>query len=179
MRLLVRTPWLLTLLLLVVLVASAGAQVPGGLVVPGYAIGDLSLDMGIGDYYWRLGKTAVNLSGPGPLFRPVVAATEWPFPPVMVVYLPGDYTPLALGSAEDGAMTRERIGMGSTESQVRKAYGSPSAVVLILSRPKMLIYDALGLAFQIEFDAAQRTYTTVERVFVFRPGHAAAIWRTQ
>ncbi len=185
MRLLVRTPWLLMLMLLVGLASSAGAQAPGytqasgSLVVPGSAIGNLSLDMAVSDYYWRFGPTTVNLSGAGPLFRPTVVAEAWSDPPVMMVYRPGDNVLLALGSTDDGAMTRERIGMGATEDKVTKAYGSPSAVVQIPSRPKILIYDVLGLAFQIAFDTAQGKYTTVERVFVFRPGHGGAIWRTQ
>lgn len=183
-----RTSGLLLLLVLAVSM-SAGAQAPSPMgstsgapspsttIVPGYAIGPWTLDTSWTDLVWMLQARAVRLSSPGPQFRPEVEVDTWRSPSVTAVRGPSDNTVQALGIGASDYVTRERIGVGATEEQITAAYRAPSAVVQFPSRPKVLVYNALGLAFQVSFDPAAGSYGPVERVFVFRPGRAARIWR--
>lgn len=146
-------------------------------IVPGYAIGPWSLDMSFATLVWDLGVRTVSLGHPDPQFRGDVTVDAWASPPVVAVRAPTENAVQALGIAAPGYATRERVGVGATEDEVTAAYGQPSATVQPPSRPKTLIYDSLGLAFEESFDAARGAYGPVDRVFVFRPGQAASIWR--
>jgi hypothetical protein len=180
-----RTLGFLALTVLVIFTPYAGAQWPGyapvldgsSVIVPGYALGPYSLDISIGALYWDLGQTKVHLNGLGPQFRPNVEGRFWYDLPVEVLTLPGDNAILALGSPSVDYQTRKNIGPGAEESKVLAAYGKPSAVVVSPSHPRVLIYDALGIAFEIEYRLAEGGYGNVDSVYVFRPGQAGAIWR--
>lgn len=175
----------LALAVLVAFVPGAGAQAPGyaplldgsSVIVPGYALGPYSLDLSMADLYFELGQTQVHMNGLGPQFRAGVEGKFWEGLPVEVVTAAAENTILALGSPSTDYATRQHIGVGSDEGKVTSAYGKPSAVVQLPSRPKVLIYDTLGVAFEVAYDAAQGGYGAVDSVFVFRPGQAGMIWR--
>lgn len=175
----------LWLLLILALCAPAGAQVAPAaqpasastVIVPGYAIGPWTLDTTVADLAWALGARTVVLS-PSAEFRKEVEVATWTSPPLVAVHGPGENVLQALGIAAAGYATREHLGVGAREEQITGAYGRPSLVIQPASRPKVLIYNTLGLAFEIAYDLASGTYGGAERVFVFRPGEASAIWRT-
>lgn len=181
-----RTLGVLALTVLVALATVAGAQPPGyspmlegsSVIVPGYAMGPYSLDLSVADIYWSLGQTKVHLNTLGPQFRPSVEGRFWWGLSIEVLTMPGETAILALGYRDSGYSTRQNIGVGSGEAEVTKTYGKPSAVVLIPARPKVLIYDTLGVAFEIAYNIEEGGYGNVDSVFVFRPGQAGAIWRT-
>ncbi len=174
----------LWLLLILALCAPAGAQMAPAVqpasastvIVPGYAIGPWTLDTTVADLAWILGARTVVLS-PDVQFRKEVVVATWTSPPLVAIHGPGEDVLQAIGIAAQGYTTREHLGVGAREDQITGAYGRPSLVIQLPSRPKVLIYNTLGLAFQIAYDVASGTYGGAERVFVFRPGEAAAIWR--
>ncbi len=176
------------LMLLAVLAVGAAAAMaqgapPAGLgpdtvIVPGQSIGPWSLDMSFTELLWALGVRSVSLTSvPGPQFRNELGMSSWPNPPVVAIHGSIDETLYGLGIAGARYMTSERIGAGATEAKVTGAYGPAPQVVQPPSRPKFLIYNDRGLAFQIAFDPVSGGYGAVERVYVFRPGRAGAIWR--
>jgi hypothetical protein len=181
-----RTLGFLALTVLVALALGAGAQTPGyqpmlegsSVIVPGYALGPWSLDLTIEDMYWNLGQTQPHPNGLGPQFRPGVEGRFWWGLPVEVLTTAGENMILALGSPSSDYATRQHIGVGSEEGKVTSTYGKPSAVVLLPSRPKVLIYDTLGVAFEIAYNIGEGSYGAVDSVFVFRPGKAGMIWQT-
>jgi hypothetical protein len=180
------TSWFLAFTLLAVLGTGAAAQgpaygPPGGappIIEPGRAIGSLTLDTSLGEFYWALGTPAPQLNGPGPEYRATVAVAVWADASTVVLYREGEQTPAALATFDPGYATRKQIGVGAEEGKITGAYGDPSAVIQLPARPKFLIYDALGVAFQIAYDMTTGKYGTVQRVFVFRSGQAKDIWRT-
>ncbi len=162
--------------------AAQGTPPPGlgpdTVIVPGQSIGPWSLDMSFTQLLWTIGIRSVSIrSVPDPQFRNELAMSSWPNPPVVAIHGSIDETLYGLGIAGSRYMTRERIGAGATEAKVTGAYGPASQVVQPPSRPKFLIYNDRGLAFQIAFDPVSGEYRAVERVYVFRPGRAGAIWR--
>ncbi len=163
--------------------ATAQGAPPAGLgpdtvIVPGQSIGPWSLDMSFTELLWALGVRSVSVrSVPGPQFRNELEMSSWPDPPVVAIHGSIDETLYGLGIAGSRYMTRERIGAGATEAKVIGAYGPASWVVQPPSRPKFLIYNDRGLAFQIAFNPVSGEYGAVERVYVFRPGRGGAIWR--
>ncbi|HEX2714508.1 MAG TPA: hypothetical protein VHM88_20125, partial [Candidatus Acidoferrales bacterium] len=181
-----RTLGFLALAVLVAFPTLAAAQWPGynpqldgsSVIVPGYAIGPYSLDLSVADFLWNHGQTRVRLNALGPQFRGGVEGRFWWDLPVEVLTTAGDNAVLALGSPSSDYATRQHIGVGSEEAKVTSTYGKPSAVVLVVGRPKVLIYDTLGVAFQIAYNLDEGGYGAVNTVFVFRPGQAAVIWRT-
>lgn len=181
-----RTLGVFALTVLVALATAAGAQPPGyspmldgsSVIVPGYAMGPYSLDLSVADLYLRLGQTRVHLNALGPQFRPSVQGMFWWGLSILVLTMPSETAILALGYRDSNYATRQQIGVGSEEAQVTKTYGKPSAVVQIRARPKVLIYDTLGVAFEIAYNIAEGGYGNVDSVFVFRPGQAGAIWKT-
>lgn len=181
-----RTLVVLALTVLVAFATFAGAQPPGyapplegsSVIIPGYAIGSYSLDLRVADLYWTRGLTRLSLSGLGPQFRPGLEGRLWWDLPVLVLTTSGENSILALGSSSVDFATRQHIGAGSEEAKVTSTYGKASAIVLIPSRPKVLIYDTLGVAFEIAYRIAEGGWGNVDSVYVFRPGQAAMIWRT-
>jgi hypothetical protein len=176
---------LVTLALLVALATSASAQLgyppptaAAGTIEPGFAIGPVSLDAKLADLYWNFGQPMVQPSGAGPLFRADVMMEVWANPPTVALFHPAENAPAALGTAAGGSATRKGVGVGSGQDRITGTYGQPTAVVSLPSRPKVLIYNALGIAFQIGYDTSSGSYTNAEWVFVFHPGRAGAIWRT-
>ena len=181
-----RTCGFLALTVLVICATFAGAQAPGyspmlegsSAIVPGYAMGPFTLDLSIGDLYWRLGQTQVHLNGLGPQFRPGIEGRFWWGLNVEVLSTAAENAIVALGSPSSDYATRQHIGVGSQESKVMSTYGKPSAVVQLTARPKVVIYDNLGVAFQFPYKIAEGGYDDCDSVFVFRPGQAGLIWRT-
>lgn len=174
-----------TLALTVALATSASAQLgynspasATGTIEPGFAIGGLTLDAKLTDIYWNLGQPIVQPSGAGPLFRADVMMEFWPNPPTVALFHPAENAPAALGTAAGGSGTRKGVGVGSGQDRITAAYGQPTAVVSLPARPKVLIYNSLGIAFQIGYDTSAGAYRNAEWVFVFHPGQGSTIWRT-
>ncbi len=175
------------LVLLAVLAIGAAAMAqgapPAGLgpdtvIVPGRSIGPWSLDTSFANLLWSLGVRDIRLTSiPGSQFRNDLEQSSWPDPPVVAIHGPMDDMVYALGIAASRYMTREGVGVGASEEKVVAAYGPASSVVQAPARPKYLIYNNRGLAFQVAVDPVSGKYSTVDRVFVFRPGRAGAIWR--
>lgn len=147
------------------------------MIVPGYAIGPWTLDMNWTDLIWNLGVRAVALSKAGYQFRTSVEVDAWRDSSVVVVHETGDNAVQALGIANRDYLTRDHVGVGASQDQITTAYGAAQAVVQSPSRPKILLYNTLGLAFQMSFDPATGAYGATEAVYVFRPGLAGNIWR--
>jgi hypothetical protein len=155
-------------------------------IVPGYAIGPWTLDMSWTDLIWNLGVRSVALSNTAPAgagnragfqFRPNVEVDVWADRSIVAVHAPGDNDIQALGIGTRDYLTRDHVGVGASQDQITTAYGAAPAVVQSTSRPKVLLYNNLGLAFQMSFDPATGAYGPVEAVYVFRPGLAGNIWR--
>ncbi len=158
-------------------VTPASPQPDATAIVPGQAIGKWSLDMTFADLIWNLGVRTVLLTPPGPQYRTELEYTAWSDPPVVAIHGFADNTVYALGIADAAYTTREHVGVGVREDVVRGTYGPSPGVVQPPARPRMLVYNDRGLAFQIAFNPASGGYGPVERVFVFRPGQGGAIWR--
>lgn len=151
------------------------------IVVPGLGVGQWTLDGKLADYIWVMGDKIVSdvrPSGTDPAFRPQLDEKSWSTPRIFVVYPPASNTVWAVGTAEPGARTIDKVGVGSTEQQLIAAYVDSQTVLELPLRTRTLIYDSRGIAFEFEFATATGQYgPTVGRVFVFRPGQARAIWR--
>lgn len=162
---------------------APGADSSSGIVVPGYAIGRWNLDMTVAEIFWQRSETVrtqdLRSSSPGIQFRANVLAWMWESPSLVALFFPlTNSVTTAVASADRGYATVERIGVGTGESQVIAAYGTPSAIVEIPNRPRTFVYDARGVAFEFPPVPGTGRYGPVSRTYVFRPGQAAAIWRT-
>jgi len=174
--------------LILAVAASASAQAtapspgaaPSNVIVAGQAIGPWTLDMTFAEFIWNLGPRNTQLTGPGPQFRTDtgIEMSAWTSPPLVAFHGTADNMVYALGIADPGYATPQRIGVGVSEARVVAAYGAPSAVIQLLHRPKFLIFDGQGLAFQIALNPVTGAYGPVERVYIFRPGRAGGVWRT-
>ncbi len=176
--------WLLALAVAI----SAGVQslpgpaagvTPATVIVPGLSIGPWTLDMTFANLIWTLGTRTVDLNGPGPQFRTNsgIAMSAWAAPSLVAFHGVADNAVYALGTGDAGYATREGIGVGAAEARVTGAYGR-EATVIQGPGSKFVIYDTKGVAFQMAFNTVSGAYGGVERVYVFRPGRAGAIWRT-
>ncbi|HKX17055.1 MAG TPA: hypothetical protein VJT33_03475 [bacterium] len=67
--------------------------------------------------------------------------------------------------------TDKGIGLQSTRSDVLKAYGKPTIETMPRQGQTNLIYDALGIDFQMYHDG------TIREMRIFRPGSAKSIWK--
>jgi hypothetical protein len=171
--------------------AGALAQPPAGLIVtPGLGIGRWTVDTTLPDYIWITGDvdllngesvplSDVRSSGTDLAFQRQLLEKAWHEPNrIFVLYPPVSTVIWAVGTTEWGAQTTERVGVASTEDQIRGAYQAPEFVQQLPLRSKTLIYDGRGIAFEIPYNRATGQYGPgVERVWVFRPGQARGIWR--
>jgi hypothetical protein len=161
-------------------------------VVPGLGVGQWTLDEKVADYIWVMGDSLpfsvwvkgdsviadTRLSGTDLVFRPQLLEKSWPTPRIFVVYPPGSNDVWAVGTADPGARTIDRAGIGSTEQQVTAAYQDPQMVLELPLRSRTLIYDNRGIAFEFAYLPSTGQYSpSAGRVFVFRSGQGRAIWR--
>lgn len=70
--------------------------------------------------------------------------------------------------------TREGISFQQTRADVLKAYGKPSVVTVPGPGLSNLIYDAVGIDFQV-YD----TGGNIKEMRIFRPGTAKSIWKVK
>jgi len=68
--------------------------------------------------------------------------------------------------------TQEGIGLQNTRADVLKAYGKPSVETIPGPGLKNLIYDAIGIDFQV-YDSGGN----IKEIRIFRPGTAKSIWK--
>jgi hypothetical protein len=177
--------------MMLALPAGALAQPAAGLIVtPGLGIGRWTVDTVLPEYIWATGDVdllngeAVPLSDVRPsgtdlVFQRQLLEKAWQTPDrIFVVYPPMSQMIWAVGTTEWGAQTIERVGVASTEDQIRGAYQAPEFVQQLPLRSRTLIYDGRGVAFEIPYNRASGQYGPgVGRVWVFRPGQAREIWR--
>lgn len=128
--------WRIALILVLALPIAALAQTttqpstqppapPPILVVPGLGVGQWTLDGRLAEYVWVMGDSVVaemNPSGTDPAFRPQLWEKSWSAPRIIVVYPPTSNVVWAVGTAEPGARTTDRVGVGSTEQQLTAIY---------------------------------------------------------
>ena len=177
----------LALILMLAVPAVAVAQGPPAaapapyIVTPGAAIGQWPLDGKVADYSWVMTDnniTDVAVSGTELLFRQNLWEKSWQTPRIFIVFLPTSSTVLAVGSAEPGARTVERVGVGSSEQQLTAVYQDPQLVFEMPLHARTLIYDNRGVAFEYQYVPATGQWSSkANRVFVFRPGQARVIWQ--
>ena len=165
-----------------VAVAEGPAAVPAPYVVtPGSAIGQWPLDGKVADFVWAMAENNVadqNPSGTELLFRQNLWEKSWATPRIFIVYVPESSAVLAVGSADPGAKTVDRVGVGSSEQQLTAAYQDPQLVFETPLHARILIYDNRGIAFEYQYVPATGHWSpNANRVFVFRPGQAKVIWR--
>lgn len=188
MRAISKTGRVLTVLALLALPAGAFAQqaappaVPiAFLVVPGFGIGQWTLDGKLVDYVFVMGDTQVaenSPSGTELVFRRQLWEKSWSSTPrIFVLFPPTSNVIWAVGTNDPAARTIDKVGVGSTESQLVAAYQDPQTAFEMPLRTRTVIYNDRGIAFEFEYIPAIGRYSPAAgRVFVFRPGQARAIW---
>jgi len=172
---------------LLVCVASVGASAqmgpakpaPAPLIVPGRSLGQWTLDTVIQDLLFQFNSQyPINLSEPTVQFRKGLWYHEWHEEQLTALSLNGSPVVAALGTSDPSYRTAEHIGVGSSPQQITAAYNNPDITLVPAISAEVLIYNSLGIAFELPYVATANGYPTVERVFVFRAGQAASIWVT-
>lgn len=167
----------LFLLLLLLLAPPATSQVPDDkLIVSGQRIGKWTLEMTLDDLV-RMNGPAVGLT---PLLSPPHVGTlilySWRTNPLTALTRDRRRTDaLMISGPEPGAdtfKTGKSIGIGSTRSSVIAAYANPAATIPVNPTTDFLIYDEIGITFNVVSDR-------VDAIWVFRTRTAASIWRFQ
>ncbi len=152
---------------------------PPPLIVPGRSIGNWNLNSTIQDFIGAFqAEFPLNLSQPSPTFQKSLWYHEWhdPNPDLIALTPPASMTLVALGTFDKAYRTPEMIGVGSTAQQINAAYNAPQITLRPGVGPETLIYNDLGIAFDLTYDAMAKGYSVVERVYVFRVGQAASVW---
>ena len=166
-----------TLFALVVLLtpAAAAAQSPDDrIIVPGVRVGAWHLAMTVDEL--------MKLSGPyvgrGLIQLPDMVdqftLIRWPDLSLAVVTIDGNhivFLALGIGGVPAFHKTVEGVGAQSTVAEVLKVYGTPTAKTVPRPGQENLIYDQLGINFQVVAN------DRVLEVRLFKPGTASRIWR--
>ncbi|MGQ0550007.1 MAG: hypothetical protein ACT4PY_10125 [Armatimonadota bacterium] len=167
------------------LIATPGApQVPADqLIVPGRAIGAISLDMPVSEINTRLGNPEALPEGLG--FR--ARGLAWRNTMVGFVDPTNPGRLIGLDVSLRRHRTSRGIGFGSSEGAVLFAYG-PSPIRLDMTIPqtggvRVLIYNDLGIAFALTSDRAHAELGpehapigAVDWITIFPPGGAGRIY---
>lgn len=167
----------LFLLFLLLLAPSATSQVPDDkLIVSGQRIGKWTLEMTLDDLV-RMNGPAVGLPPPpSPLYVGTLILYSWRTSPLTALTRDRRRTDaLMISGPEPGAdtfKTEKSIGIGSTRSSVIAAYANPPATIPVNPTTANLIYDEIGIAFNVVNDR-------VDAIWVFRTRTAASVWRFQ
>jgi len=166
---------LVVFLSLFALPLSAAAQSPDDkLVVPGIRIGSWRLDMTVDEL--------IKLHGPetsrGPVRFPDMVQeftfVRWPTLGIGVDTLDGrnvDLLVLGIGGVPILHKTAEGIGFQSTAADVVKVYGPPTAETVPRDGQRNLIFDELGINFQVFVNGR------VNELRIFKPRTAGSIWK--
>ena len=158
-------------LLAAILGASASAAVAqGDAIVPGQSIGPLHLGQHIRNVVASLGPLYEERALPDSAF----AAYFWPQKQIgaVVAQSTGKIVALAV-TLDDTYRTRRGIAIGMLANTVQDTYGPPDARAVRQS-VNSLIYDTLGIAFEI--DNAGVFEGRVSGIFIFLSGHAHEIF---
>jgi len=155
------------------------APAPAPLIVPGRSIGKWTLDTTLQDLIGQnQAQAQLNLTEPIPQFQKALWYHEWhsPNPPLIALTPAASVRVIALGTFDKTFKTPEGLGVGSTPIQITAAYSDPQITLRPGVGPELLIYNDLGIAFELPYDAMVKGYSVVERVFVFRVGQASTVW---
>jgi len=166
--------FLLFLSLLLTPVVAVTQSLDDQVIVPGVRIGP-----------WRLALTVdelIKLNGPEgsrsliqfPDMVRQFTFVRWPALGLGVDTLDGNQIVLlvlGIGGVPIPHKTAEGIGFKSTAAEVLKVYGNPTAETAPRHGQANLIYDGLGINFQVFVNGR------VNEVRIFRPGTARSIWR--
>ena len=160
---------------LLLLVTSAGSQIPNdNLVVPGVLVGKWTLKMTI-DELEKMNGPAHLVNGPlnDDIRGPKTFVYFWE----SLDFAASGHEPRKvewLNVAFMGSVpwrTAKGIGLQSIRADILKAYGSPTVETVPHYGQTNMIYDAIGVDFQV--------YNTgpIREIRVFRPGTAKSIWK--
>jgi len=155
-----------------------GPPPPAPLIVPGRSIGKWTLDTKLVDLIEQNVAQATIVS-PSNEFQKGLWYHEWhnPNPPLVVLTPYGSVNLIMLGTYDKSFKTPEGLGVGSTPQQITAVYNDAQITLRPGVGSETLIYNTVGIAFDLPYDALVKGYSVVERVYVFRIGQAALIWR--
>jgi hypothetical protein len=144
---------------------AAGAAAQGHLILPGHSIGGFSLGRDLTDLLLSLGPLYEGQDLPNDNFT----GYFWPLRRMGVVADKTTNGVVALAiTLDDAYVTDKGLTVGATVDAVRGAYGPEDALSPGQSLDT-LVYDALGIAFDIDHTGALEG--RVSGIFVFLPGH--------
>lgn len=155
--------------------AATAAQSPDDrLIVPGVRIGTWHLAMTVDELIKlngpEVGRGLVQLPDMVEQFTLI----RWPDLSLAVATIDGrqiNFLALGIGGVPAFQRTAEGVGAHSPVAAVLKAYGTPSAKTVPRPGQENLIYDQLGINFQVVAN------DRVLEVRLFKPGTAGRIWR--
>jgi hypothetical protein len=160
---------------LFVMPVVAMAQSPDDkLIVPGVRIGSWRLDMTIEDLVKLNGPESGRALVQFPDMVRQFTFVRWPRLGMGVNTLDGRHVELlvlGIGGIPIAQKTAEGIGFQSTAAGVVKIYGPPTAETVPREGQRNMIYDELGINFQVFVTGR------VNELRIFKPGTARNIWR--
>ncbi|HKV45310.1 MAG TPA: hypothetical protein VJT32_11660 [bacterium] len=161
----------LTTIAVMSVVAPAQAQPQG--IVPGKALGGLSIGQDLDPIIGSLGPLHSEEDLPGGAFR----GYYWPLKRIGVIVDIGTKKVAALAvSYDDGYQTEKGVTAGTEMDTVRSAYGKEESVDSHQD-DDTLVYNALGVAFVVDKTGALGGRVSV--IFVFGQGHYKEIFQEQ
>ncbi len=154
---------------------AAAQSIDDQVIVPGVRIGPWRLAMTVDDLIKLNGPEVGRglVTGFPDVVRPFTLL-RWPTLGFGVATLDGNqilFLALGIGGVPIPHKTAEGIGFRSTAAEVLKVYGNPTAETVPRAGQANLIYDELGINFQVIVNGR------VQEVRLFRPGTASSIWR--
>jgi len=162
-------------LALFVMPVVAMAQSPDDkLIVPGVRIGSWRMDMTIEDLVKLNGPESGRALVQFPDMVRQFTFVRWPRLGMGVNTLDGRHVELlvlGIGGIPIAHRTAEGIGFQSTAADVVKVYGPPTAETVPRDGQRNMIYDAIGINFQVFVTGR------VNELRIFKPGTARSIWK--
>lgn len=168
-----RTAILLVLAILCITCPAVSQPADDKLIVPGVRIGKWTLKMTFDEMEKMNGPTSVSHGLFWPDFRGETFFYVWrsldfgvaAYEPRKVgwfVVCFGGFVPWR---------TEKGIGLQSTRANILKAYGKPTVETVPFQGQKNMIYDAIGIDFQVHDPGA------IREIRIFRSGTAKSIWK--
>ncbi len=161
-------------LVLLLLVAPAFSQtLDDKLIVPGTRIGKWTLKMTLDDLEKMNGPATVSHLQFADFRREAFFYVWYSLDFAVSAYEPRKLAWFVCGFT-GGVPWRTEKGITlqkSTRADLLRAYGKPSVETVPLPGQRNMIYDAIGIGFQVFRDG------TIREIRIFRPGTARKIWK--
>jgi hypothetical protein len=166
---------LVVLIAVFALPAVARAALDDNLIVPGVRIGKWTLQMSLGELERVNGHATVYQVENADYRNPAFLLHAWS----SLDFAAGTYQPGKVGWFAVGFSyalipwrTQQGISFRSKRAEVLKVYGNPSAETVPKPGRKNMVYDSIGISFEV-YD----TGGDITEIRIFRPGTAKNIWK--